>query len=91
LEASKKIKEKKKKGKKKKGKKKKEEDSGWKDESEEDGGWSRMNQYRFTLGQTVQRFGGLPEDRIEYIPVVPADALPFQGYDGYFQDAYFDQ
>lgn len=47
-----------------------------------------INDLIFLLGQGVQRFGGLHADHVEYIPVVPADSLPFQGFDGYFQDAY---
>ncbi|CAL8074430.1 unnamed protein product [Orchesella dallaii] len=83
-------------GKKKKGgKKKKKGGGGWgDDDDDDDGGWSRSRQqneqYRFNLAQGVQRFGG-PADTVEYIPVVPADALPFQGFDGYFQDAYIVQ
>ncbi|ODM95567.1 hypothetical protein Ocin01_11112 [Orchesella cincta] len=83
-----------KKAKKKKSKKskKKKGGGGWGDDDDDDGGgWSRSRQqneqYRFNLAQGVQRFGGVA-DTVEYIPVVPADALPFQGFDGYFQDAY---
>jgi len=77
-----KKKKKKKKPKKKKEKKKKGGD-GWGEEESEEEGWARYN-----LDQGIQRYGGLPEDHVEYIPVVPADSLPFHGFDGYFQDAY---